>query len=103
LRGRLEYGNESLAIANISEDLHEVLHITQNLSGIPPYKLKFLKEVFLPLYESKQCPYEDNCKQERIVALTTRQLCEEYKKKMGKTTNTNNLMNKMKEYAYANS
>src|SRR5262249_33327223 len=49
LRGRLEYGNENLAIADIDEDLHEVLHITQNLSGVPPFKLRIFKEVFLPL------------------------------------------------------
>ena len=93
LRGRLEYGNENLAIADISEDLHEVLHITQNLSGIPPYKLKFLKEILLPLYKSKQSPdkNEDNGKQEKIIALTTRQLCELYKEKTGKTITTNNL------------
>lgn len=90
LRSRLEYGNESLAIANL-EDLHEVLHITQNVSGIPPYKLKFLKEVFLPLYKSKQSPDEDNGKRERILALTTRQLCEAYNERAGKTITTNNL------------
>ena len=90
LRGRLEYGNESLAIADIDEDLHEVLHITQNLSGITPYKLKVFKEIFLTLYKSKQSPDKDNGKQERIVALTTRELCEEYKK-TGKTITTNNL------------
>ncbi|MGB8934925.1 MAG: hypothetical protein WCC17_07450 [Candidatus Nitrosopolaris sp.] len=38
----------------VDEDLNEVLHITQNLTGIPPYKLKFFKEVFLPLHKSKQ-------------------------------------------------
>ncbi|MGC2685944.1 MAG: hypothetical protein WA323_29175, partial [Candidatus Nitrosopolaris sp.] len=91
IRGRLEYGSESLAIADIDEDLHEVLHITQNLSGIPPYKLKFFKEVFLPLCKSKQSPDKDNNKQERIIALTSRQLCEDYKEKTSKTITTNNL------------
>jgi hypothetical protein len=91
LRGRLEYGNESLAIANIDEDLHEVLHITQNLSATPPYKLKFFKEIFLPLFKSKQCPDKVNGKEERIIALTTRELCESYKERTGKTITTNNL------------
>ncbi|MGB6531125.1 MAG: hypothetical protein WBF33_23705 [Candidatus Nitrosopolaris sp.] len=93
IRRRLEYGSESLAIADIDEDLHEVLHITQNLTGIPPYKLKFFKEVFLPLHKSKQAPDKstDNNKQERIIALTTRELCEDYKEKTGKTITTNNL------------
>ena len=82
LRSRLVCDNESLAIANIDEDLHEVLHITQNLSGIPPFKLKVFKEVFLSLYNSKQSPdkSEDNSKQETITALTTKQLCEYYKR-----------------------
>ena len=91
IRGRLEYGSESLAIADIDEDLHEVLHITQNLSGIPPYKLKFFKEVFFPLHKAKQSPDEDNDKRERIPALTTRQLCEAYNERTGKTITTNNL------------
>ncbi|MGC2681144.1 MAG: hypothetical protein WA323_04690 [Candidatus Nitrosopolaris sp.] len=93
LRGRLEYGNESLAIADINEDFHEVLHTTQNLSGIPPYKLKFFKEVFLPLHKTKQSPDKsiDGSKQERIIALTTRELCEVYKEKTGKTISGNNL------------
>ena len=45
LRSTLVYGSERLVIADIEEDLHEVLHITQNLSGIAPYKLKIYKEV----------------------------------------------------------
>ena len=56
LRYRLEYGKESLVIADIEEDLHEVLHITQNLSGIPTYKLKFYREMFLPLFNTKTGP-----------------------------------------------
>jgi hypothetical protein len=91
LRGRLEYGNESLSIANTGEDLHEVLHITQNLSGIPPYKLKVFKEIFLTLYKSKQSPDKDNDKQERITAITTRELCQAYNERTGKKITTNNL------------
>ena len=90
LRGRLAYGDERLAIADLN-DFHEVLHITQNLSGIPPYKLKFFKDFFLPLYKSKQTPDKDTSKQERIIALTTRELCEHYKEKTDKTITTNNL------------
>jgi hypothetical protein len=93
LRGRLEYGNESLAIANLDEDLHEVLHITQNLSGIPPYKINFFKDILLPLFKSKQSPdkNEDGSTQEEIIALTTRELCDAYKKRTGKTIATNNM------------
>lgn len=94
LRSRLEYGEESLVIANLEYDLYEVLDITQNLHGIPPYKLKFFKEFFLPLYKRKQTPdtnVDDNGKQERIIAVTTRELCELYKEETGKTITTNNL------------
>src|SRR5262249_53698018 len=92
LRGRLEYGNESLAIADISEDLHEVLHITQNLSGIPPYKLKVFKKIFLQLYKSKQNPDKSgDGRQERIPALTTRELCVAYHERTGKAITTNNM------------
>jgi hypothetical protein len=56
LRSRLEYGNESLAISDIDEDLHEVLHITQNLSGIPPFKLKVFKEVLLRYTGQSKAP-----------------------------------------------
>ena len=79
-----------------------MLHITQHLSGIPPYKLKFFKEFFLPLYNSKQTPDtnpDDNGKQERVIAVTTRELCEYYKEKTGKTITTNNLkQNYLNEY-----
>jgi hypothetical protein len=93
LRSRLEYGNESLAITDIDEDLHEVLHITQNLTGIPPYKLGFFKETFLPLYKSKQEPdkSQDGTKHESIIALTTRELCDTYKERTGKTITTDSL------------
>ncbi|MGH9973014.1 MAG: hypothetical protein ACRD93_03855, partial [Nitrososphaeraceae archaeon] len=63
-RPNLVYGKERLVIAEL-EDLSEALHITQNVSGIPTHKLKFYKEIFLPLYESKIKPdikddkYED--------------------------------------------
>jgi hypothetical protein len=95
LRSRLEYGSESMVVADIENDLDEVLRITQNLSGIPPYKLKFFKEFFMPLYKTKESSDEKIVdgveKEERIPALTTRELCNYYKDKTGKTTTANNL------------
>ncbi|CAN5398895.1 hypothetical protein BH18THE2_BH18THE2_26600 [soil metagenome] len=93
LRGKLQYGPENLVIANLDEDLHEVLHITQNVSGIPTYKLKLFKEVFLEKFKTKKDPdkNKDGTKEERIAAVTTRELCDYYKKKTGKTITTNNL------------
>jgi hypothetical protein len=93
LRGRLQYGSENLVIADLKEDLHEVLHITQNISGIPPYKLRLFTEFFLELYKTKKTPdkSKDGAKEERIIAITTRELCEYYKEKAGRTITTNNL------------
>jgi hypothetical protein len=104
LRSKLVYGGESLAITNIDDDLPEVIHITQNLSGMPPYKLKIFKEVFLPLYKTKLqsrdtgiTEYNDGKGgtvgggQEDIIAVTSRELCDYYKEKTGKTINSNNL------------
>jgi hypothetical protein len=92
LRGRLEYGNERLAIADMDEDFHEVLHITQNLSGVPPFKLRVFKEVLLSLYKSKQEPdkIEDGkfSRHEKVIAVTTRQLCDYYKGTIGRTITT---------------
>ena len=59
-----------------------------------PTSLKFFKEFFLPLYKRKQTPdtnVDDNGKQEPIIAVTTRELCELYKEETGKTITTNNL------------
>jgi hypothetical protein len=91
LRSRLEYGNESLVIADLAEDLHEVLHMTQNVSGIPTYKLKFFKEILIPLFKSKLAPDTSDEKQEKIIAITSRQLCDYYKAKTGKSITTNNV------------
>ncbi len=93
LRARLEYDKETLVIADIKEDLHEAFHITQNLSGVPPYKVKIFKEVFLEKYSSKKVPDKspDGSKEERIIGLTTKKVCDYYKEKTGKTMTTNNM------------
>jgi hypothetical protein len=92
LRHKLEYGNENLVIANL-EDFHEVLHITQSLSGIPPYKQKIFKEVFLEKYKSKVFPDKslDGSKVEKRIGVTTRELCDYFKEKTHKTITTNNM------------
>jgi hypothetical protein len=92
LRGRLQYGAENLVIADL-EDLHEVLHITQNVSGMPTYKLNLFKDIFLEKYGSKASPdrKKDGTKEERIIAVTTRELCDYYKEKTGKAITSNNL------------
>lgn len=92
LRNRLQYGNENLIIADL-DDFHEVLHITQNLSGIPPYKQKVFKEVFLEKYKSKKFPDKspDESKVERIIGVTTKELCDYYEEKTGKAITVNNM------------
>jgi hypothetical protein len=82
LRTRLVYGPETLVIADL-EDLGEVLHITQNLSGMPAYKMKFFNEIFYPLYEA-------NSNQ----PLTTKKLCEYYRTKYGKAIDSDSMKKK---------
>jgi hypothetical protein len=93
-RQTLVYGNERNVIAAL-EDLSETSHITQNLSGIPPHKLKFYKEYVLPLYESKTGPdtNEDGTKIEDRIAVTTSQIRDYYKSKTGRSITTANITN----------
>jgi hypothetical protein len=84
-------GTETLVVAAL-EDLGQVLHITQNITGMPSYKLKFFREVFLPLYRSKSEPDKKADEQEeKRIAVTTKQLCDHYKREKGKIATTNNL------------
>jgi hypothetical protein len=85
LRHKLHYGHEKLVIADLAEDLHEVLHITQNFTGVPPDKLKEYKDVFLASYNSKIGPNvsKDGSKQEDIIAVTTNECCQKHKELTG--------------------
>ncbi len=80
--------NETSVIAGL-EDLKEVLSITQNFDGIPKYKKDFFDYVFYPSYKSKTKPDSnaDDSKSEEIIAATTKQLCEYYRKVKGKSIN----------------
>ena len=51
LRPKLIYENEQLVIATL-EDLQEALHVMQNVTGMPPHKLKFYQQYIVPLYQS---------------------------------------------------
>jgi hypothetical protein len=82
LRPKLAYGPETLVIATL-DDLVEVLHITQNLNGMPTYKMKFFNEIFFPLYIEKS--HEP---------LTTKELCEYFKAKHGKAIDSDSLKKK---------
>ena len=81
LRYKLHYGHEKLVIADLTEDLHEVLYITQNFTGLPPDKRKEYKEIFLAVYQSKIRPNvsKDESKQEDIIAVTTNECRQKHK------------------------
>ena len=57
LRHKLLFDDEELVIATL-EDLQEALHVMQNMSGLPPHKLKFYQQYILPLYRSRKGPLE---------------------------------------------
>ena len=52
----LSIGKNPGSIIATLEDLSHVLAITQNLTGLPAYKIKFFKEVFYPLWRAKTDP-----------------------------------------------
>jgi len=83
---------ESSIIADL-QDLKEVLSITQNLEGLPKFKVEFFNDIFNPLYKSKTEPdsNKDGAKKEEIIAVSTRQLCDYFKEKKGKPISTDNL------------
>jgi hypothetical protein len=96
LRGRLVYGNESLTIADIDSDLHELLYITRNTSGIPSFKLRLYKEIVIELFRQKAEQNKDEAESTDIThmattVVTTRELCNYYNKKTGKSISTNNM------------
>jgi hypothetical protein len=94
LRCRLKYGNETLVIANVEKDLDEVIRITQNVTGMPTFKVDFFRKYVLPPYKSKTKPDEGSSNdelKESIIGITTRELADYYKKKTGKSITTNNV------------
>lgn len=92
LRPKLVYGKETLVVCAL-EDLVEVLNMTQNLKGIPPHKMDFFKRILIPTYLAKTEPdkHESNGKQEKIIAVTSRQLSDKLKEVDGKIMRTDAL------------
>ena len=96
LRCSLRYWDENLVIPDIA-DLHETLHIMQNLSGIPNYKLTMYDDFYLPCYQEKYKEQNgepdvsgDGNKKENIFGLSNREFCDYYKTKTGKILPTRN-------------
>lgn len=71
LRHRLIFGDEELVIATL-QDLREALHIMQDMTGLPPHKLRFYNQYILSLYRS------------RGEALETKEICDFYNANIGK-------------------
>jgi hypothetical protein len=87
LRHRLIFDDEELIIATL-DDLREALHVMQNMSGLPPHKLRFYQEYILPLYRSKNVP------------LQTRDICDFYNANNPNGSLRMNSNNILKNYLY---
>jgi hypothetical protein len=90
-----DFKTEKMVIAR-PEDLVEVLRITKNMtnsnySNLPNHKVKFLVEIFGPVYESKSFPDSKEDKKEKTIAVTSKELCDFYKKQKGRGITTDNL------------
>ena len=95
LRNKLVLGPDTLTIASL-EDLGQVLYITQNLSGMPVHKLDFFKNWIISPFRAKSEPDSEtdsrgNVTKEKIIGLTTREICAYYKKQTGKAIGSDSL------------
>ncbi len=87
LRHKLLFDDEELIIATLG-DLQEALHVMQNMTGLPPHKLKFYQQYILPLYHTRKGP------------LQTRDICDFYNANSPKGTPKMNSNNLLKNYLY---
>ena len=110
LRKKLISGNETMIIADIKEDLHEALHLSQNKVGIPVFKLEMFEKVFISVWKKQLKMEEQNNRDieagvegaekrslkkpingEKMLVLTAHQLCEELKAYNGRVMTTANM------------
>jgi len=110
LRKKLVSGNETMIIADIKEDLHEALHLSQNRIGIPVFKLEMFENVFISAWKKQLKMEEQNDRDieagvegaekrslkklingEKMLVLTAHQLCEELKAYNGRVMTTANM------------
>jgi hypothetical protein len=85
LRHKLIFDDEELVIATL-EDLRETMHIMQNVTGMPPHKLKFYQQYILPLYQIRNVPLE------------TKEICDFYNANISESTIRMNSDNLRKNY-----
>ena len=91
----VDFGIEKQIVAR-PEDLVEVLRISKDLTsgnyaGLPQHKIRFLKETFYPVYDAKTGPDSKDEKVEKIIGVTTKELCDYYRVKTGIGISTDNL------------
>jgi hypothetical protein len=93
----VDYGSigEKQVVAR-PQDLAEVIRITNNMTssdynGIPSNKVSFMKDIFIPIYNSKTEPDSKGDKEEKIIAVTSKELCDYYKKVKNRGITTDNL------------
>jgi hypothetical protein len=110
LRKKLISGNETMIIADIKEDLHEALHLSQNRVGIPVFKLEMFGNVFVSAWKKQLELEAQNDRDieagvegaerrslkklingEKMLVLTAHQLCEELKVYNGRVMTTANM------------
>jgi hypothetical protein len=85
LRHKLLFDDEELIIVTL-QDLQEALHVMQNMSGLPPHKLRFYQQYILSLYRARKTPLE------------TREICGFYNANNPKGTLQMNSDNLRKNY-----
>ena len=91
LRPKMFMEIERCVIATL-EDLEEVLRIAYDLNGMPTYKLKFLREIFIPLYNLKsKSDQKDGGEIEKTIGVTTKELCDNFRAKYRKSITTDSL------------
>ena len=110
LRKKLISGNETMIIADLKEDLHEALHLSQNKVGIPVFKLEMFENVFISAWKKQLKMEEQNdmdieagaegaekrslkklINGEKMLVLTAHQLCEELKTYNGRIMTSANM------------
>ena len=110
VRMRLVCGKETMVIADIKEDLHEALHLTQNRVGIPVFKLEMFRNVLIPAWKKLEAMEAQNDKDievgdqeaekrslkkliggERMLVLTANLLCQQLKVHNGRIMTTANM------------
>ena len=110
LRKKLISGNKTMIIADLKEDLHEALHLSQNRVGIPVFKLEMFENVFISAWKKQLKLEEQNDRDieagveeaekrslkklingEKMLVLTAHQLCEQLKIYNGRIMTTANM------------